>query len=107
MVSPLPRRGDVWWAESEVWSRRPVLVLTRDAAIEWLSSVLVVPLTTTIRDIPTEVAFDRTDGMPRPCVATLDNVTSVPRAAFVERITHLRPDRMHEICTSLQHATGC
>lgn len=107
MVNPSPRRGDVWWAESEAWSRRPVLVLTRDDAIEWLTSLVVVPMTTTIRDIPTEVLLDEDDGLPRVCVATMDNVTVAPRTALVEHITRLGAVRMHEVCTALQHATDC
>jgi mRNA-degrading endonuclease toxin of MazEF toxin-antitoxin module len=45
--------------------------------------------------------------MPAECVLSLDNVTTIPRALFVERITRLGPDRMQEVCTALELATGC
>ena len=50
-----PRRGEVWWGEHEEFGRRPYLVMTRDVAIGVLDRVTVVPLTRTIRGIPTEV----------------------------------------------------
>lgn len=102
-----PSRGEVWWAEVPEAGRRPALVLTRGAAIPLLSRVLVVPATRTIRRIPTEVYLDESDGMPAPCVLTLDNVTVVRKAALTVRITRLRPDRMAEVCTALNVAVAC
>ena len=57
-------RGEVWWVEHPEAGRRPACVLTRQAAIPVLTSVLVAPATRTIRDIPTEVTLTRDDGMP-------------------------------------------
>nr|MDQ3320804.1 type II toxin-antitoxin system PemK/MazF family toxin [Actinomycetota bacterium] len=67
-------RGEVWWSEDEVLGRRPVLVLSRHAVLGSLRRPLVAPLTTRVRDLPTEVRLDADDGLPRPCVAALDNV---------------------------------
>lgn len=64
-------------------------------------------ITSVCRDLPTEVALDREDGMPRPCVVNLDNVTSTATAYLTGRITRLGPDRMHLVCRALAHATGC
>lgn len=100
-------RGEVWWFESRDGPRRPVLVLTRDEVAGSLRSVLVASITTRRRDLPTEVALEPDDGMPRPCVVTLDNVSTRSRALLVERITRLGPDRMREVCVALGHATGC
>ena len=100
-------RGEVWWSESPNWGRRPVLVLTRDAVAGRLSSVLTGLVTTVVRDIPTEVGLDETDGMPRSCVVNLDNLAAVPVAYLVERITQLGPDRMHAVCGALAIASGC
>ncbi len=100
-------RGEVWWSESPEWARRPVLVLTREAVAGRLSSVLAALVTTVQREIPTEVALDEDDGMPRPCVVNLDNVATVPVAYLTERVTRLGPDRMQETCRALAHATGC
>ena len=100
-------RGDVCWCEFLDEGRRPALVLTRSEAIPVLSRVLVVPITRTIRGIPTEVRFDRGDGMPEECVATFDNVRQVPRVLLGEPITTLSGPRMHEVCRALAIATGC
>lgn len=100
-------RGEVWWSESPEWSRRPVLVLTRDLVAQRLSSVMTALITTVRRDIPTEVALDADDGLPRPCVVNLDNVTTTPAAYLVAQVTRLGPDRMREVCQALARATGC
>ncbi len=100
-------RGEVWWVEWPELGRRPYLVLTRQAAIPVLNVLVAAPATTTVRDVPTEVRVGRDDGMPRDCALSLDNVTRVPRALFVERITRLGPQRMHEVCAALAVATGC
>lgn len=97
----------MWWSESPEWRRRPVLVLTRDPVADRLSSILVALITTVVRDIPTEVTLDRDDGMPRPCVVNLDNITSESRANLTDRLTRLGPERMAQVCRALAHATGC
>lgn len=102
-----PARGEVWWAEDPDLGRRPVLVLTRDAAIPVLDWILAAPLTRSVRGIPTEVALDVADGLPEPCAATLDNVRPVRRALLTERIARLGPDRMHAACLALTTAVAC
>jgi mRNA interferase MazF len=87
--------------------RRPVLVLTRDRAIPVLRTVLVAPVTRSVRGIRTEVALDEADGMPKPCVATLDNVTTVPRVFLTERVTRLSEVRMRDVCVALSLAVDC
>ncbi|HVF13533.1 MAG TPA: type II toxin-antitoxin system PemK/MazF family toxin [Acidimicrobiales bacterium] len=97
----------MWWSESPEWGRRPVLVLTRDAVADRLSSVLVALITTVHRDIPTEVRLDGNDGLPRACVVNLDSVATVSTAFLIEPITRLGRDRMGEVCQALARATGC
>jgi len=97
----------VWWSEDPVLGRRPVLVLSRDAVIERLRRPLVAPLTTRRRGIPTEVALDADDGVPRPCVVSLDNAQPMSSALLVERIAALPPDRMAEVCRALEVAVDC
>ncbi len=101
-----PRRGDIWWVELPD-KRRPVLVLTRDAAIPVLRTILVAPVTRSVRGIRTEVALDEGDGMTVPCVATLDNMTIVPRSFLTERVTQLSAARMSEVCRALSIAVDC
>lgn len=82
-------------------------MLTRDALAGRLTSVLVALVTRTVRDIPTEVSIDEADGMPTACVVNLDNIATEPVAFLTERITRLGPDRMHQVCRALTHASGC
>ena len=100
-------RGDVWWVEHPDAGRRPACVLTRQAAIPVLTSVLVAPATRTIRDIPTELALTRSDGMPDDCALSFDNLATVPKALLTERITRVPEARLDELCDSLRAATGC
>ena len=106
MVSE-PRRGEVWWVDVPDAGRRPALVLTRAAVTPHLSKLLVVPATTRVRGIPTEVPLDGRDGMPAACVLSLDNLTVARKSAFDFCITRLDPDRMAQVCAALQVATGC
>ncbi|MGB3411806.1 MAG: type II toxin-antitoxin system PemK/MazF family toxin [Microthrixaceae bacterium] len=100
-------RGEVWWYEHPDLQRRPFLVLTRSEACAVLNQVLAVPATTVIREIPTEVIIDESDGMPRRCVLSLDNVTLIRPALCTHRITILDPIRMEAVCEALGHATAC
>lgn len=100
-------RGEVWWIEHPEEGRRPGLILTRSEAIPVLRKLLVVPATRTRRDIPSEVPLDEDDGMPEPCVLSLDNTRVVPKALLTTRVTQLGLDRMVEVCAALRRATGC
>jgi len=100
-------RGEIWWMEHPEFGRRPVCIVTRQAAIPVLTALIVAPATTTIRDIPSEVKLGADDGMPRPCVLSFDNLTTVPKAYLTERITTLPNHRRDELCSALAVATGC
>ncbi|MGH2903362.1 MAG: type II toxin-antitoxin system PemK/MazF family toxin [Solirubrobacteraceae bacterium] len=101
------KRGEVWWSEHPIAGRRPVLVLTRDEAIERLSEVLIVPATRKVREIPTHVKLDESDGMPWPCALTLDTTGPLAKGLLIERIATLGPQRMNEVCRALARATDC
>lgn len=101
------RRGQVWWGELAEVGRRPYLVMTRNAAIGVLNSVLAAPVTRTIRDIPTELRLGPADGMPAECVASFDNLTVIPKACLTEHICTLEPPRLTEACDALGIATDC
>jgi mRNA interferase MazF len=100
-------RGEVWWHEHPDEGRRPYLILLRDAAIPVVNQLLAVPATRTRRGIPTEVDLDESDGMPQPCVLTLDNIRQVRPAYLTGRITSLGPERMRNVCDALHAAVGC
>jgi mRNA interferase MazF len=101
------RRGEVrWYQFPRPDKRRPVVILTRDSALEFLGEVTVAPVTTTIRDIPTEVLLTRADGMPHECAINLDHVQTVSRARIGSAITTLRPEKMARLRSALCFALG-
>lgn len=107
MTEPLPRRGEIWWADVPGDKVRPVVILTRERFIARLNSVLVAPVTTRVRGIPTEVAFTTDDGVPRPCAANFDNVFTVRRDRLRTYIAALPAARLEEVCRAYRFAAGC
>ncbi len=104
-MARLIQRGDVrWYPFGRPDRHRPVVILTRAAALEFLSEVTVAPVTSRIRDMPTEVVLTREDGMPRTCAANLDHVQTVSRTKVGALITTLRAERMGEIAGALRFA---
>ena len=107
-MTALPARGEVWWCELAEIGRRPVVVLSRDAAIPRLRRTLIGPCTTTIRGIPSEVLLEPgRDPVPRPSVVNLDSVESVSLGTLVERLGRLSDARMRQICEALEIAVDC
>jgi len=86
---------------------RPVLVLTRASAIPYLSRVTVAPITSTIRQVPSEVALGPEDGMRQPCAANLHNLVTVDQQRLGRRLAQLSSRRMREVCAALNFALGC
>jgi mRNA interferase MazF len=104
----IPARGEVWWCELPEVGRRPVVVLSRDAAIPRLGRALVAPCTTTIRAIASEVVLEPGDDpIPRRSAVNLDSVESVGLAVLVARLGRLADARMREICAALGVAVDC
>ncbi len=103
-----PARGEVWWCEPPDIGRRPVVVLSRDAAIPRLRRALVAPCTTTVRGLPSEVVLDPDeDPVPRPSAVNLDSVESVATGILVDRLGRLSDERMQEVCAALAVAVAC
>ena len=107
-MTALPVRGEIWWCELAQVGRRPVVVLSRDAAIPRLRRTLIGPCTTTIRGIPSEVLLEPGDDpVPRTSVVNLDSVESVSLGTLVERLGRLSDERMRQICEALDIAVAC
>jgi len=87
-----PARGEVWWSEHPTAGRRPVLVLTRDEAIDVLTEILIVPMTRSMRDIPTHVHLDESDGMREPCALALDNLGTMAKGCSPSESPSLDPN---------------
>lgn len=101
------KRGDIVLHKfKEPDKRRPVLIITRDEAIPKLNSVTVIPTTTTIRDVESQVFLTEDDGMDEPCVLNLDWVQTVPKAKLGKRITTLPNERMDEVFEAIKFAFG-
>ena len=101
------RRGEVrWYKFRRPDKKRPVVVLTRDSALEFLGEVTVAPITSTLRDIPTEVPLGPEDGMARDCAINVDHVQTVSRGQLGALITTLPERRLGEIRRALLFALG-
>ena len=104
MVS-VPAQGEIWWAEVENM-RRPVLIVTRSEAVPVLTSIVVAPLTRTVRNIPTEISLGRDEGLGVACAASFDNLQRVHRSALTTTVGHLG-SRRPEVCEALRALADC
>ena len=99
------KRGEVrWYVFSRPDKKRPVVILTRESALEFLGEVTVAPITSTIRDIPSEVLLTRADGMPKECAVNLDHLQTVAKGKIGSLITTLSADKMQQMRSSLLFA---
>ena len=104
----MPMRGELWWCELPEIARRPVVVLSRDAAMPRLGRAVVAPCTTTIRGLASEVVLEPGDDpIPRRTAVNLDSVENVSLAALVERLGRLSDERMRDVCAALEVAVDC
>ena len=87
--------------------QRPVLILTRGSAIGYLTTVTVAPISSTRRDVPSEVGLDVEDGMKGPCAINLHNAVTISQERLGQRVTTLSKDRMDEVCAALRFSLGC
>jgi mRNA interferase MazF len=107
-VRAVPAHGEVWWCELPEIGRRPVVVLSRDAAIPRLRRALVAPCTTTIRGLRSEVVLEPgPDPIPKRSAVNLDSVESVGVGVLVERLGRLSTERMADVCDALAVAVDC
>jgi len=89
------KRGEIrWYTFKEPDKRRPVMILIRSDIIPYLGEVTVAPITTTIRDIPSEVVLGVEDGMPRDCAINFDHIQTVQKGKLGALITTLSTDKL-------------
>ncbi|MBI5503363.1 MAG: type II toxin-antitoxin system PemK/MazF family toxin [Deltaproteobacteria bacterium] len=99
------KRGEVWWAElPPPVGDRPVVILTRDAVVNSIGGIVVVLVTRTARQLPTEVALGRRQGLPVSCVANFDNLLTVPRHRLVRLMGACDTEKMVEVNQAIQVA---
>jgi mRNA interferase MazF len=100
-------RGEVWWGEAPDEKGRPFLVVSRDAANEVMSRVLVAPVTRRVRGVPSELELGLDEGLPVVSVAGFDNVRPFPKAMLVRRLGALAASRRHELCRVAAATIDC
>jgi len=101
-------RGDVrLYSFAPLDKSRPVVVLTRTSALNYLSTATVAPITSTVRGVPSEVALNQEDGMKAPCAVNLHNAVTVSQDRLGKRVSQLSLQRMNEICAALRFSLGC
>ncbi len=99
------RRGEVWWAElPQPIGRRPVVLLSREAAYRVRTSVTIGTIIRTIRAIPVEVPLGTEDGIPQDCVVNMDDILPIPKARLTEQITTLSPQKMTAVARAIVFA---
>jgi mRNA interferase MazF len=99
------RRGEVrWYKFQRPDKKRPVVILTRDSALEFLGEVTIAPITSTVRDIPSEVLLTTGDGMARDCAVNLDHVQTVAKGRIGPLITSLSRDKLNRVREALSFA---
>lgn len=100
-------RGEIWWARlPSPAGRRPVVLVSRQAAYAVRASVTVVEVSTRQRSIPSEVPLGRRDGLPKACVANADNVVTIPKTWLDERIAMLSAAKLEAIDLALKFSLG-
>ena len=101
------KRGEIrWYRFAKPDKRRPVLILTRDSALEFLGEVTVAPVTSTVREIPSEVLLTKADGVARDCAVNLDHIQTVSKARIGSLVTTISPGKMSELRSALLFALG-
>lgn len=100
-----PQQGEIWWAETE-HKRRPVLIVTRSEAARMLSTLVVAPVTRSVRGIPTEISLGRDEGLAIDCVASFDNLQPAVRSSLTQRVGAISAPRW-AICRALSALADC
>ena len=102
------KQGDVYWYTFRAPDkRRPVLILTRNSAIHFLTGITMAPITTTIRGIPSEVLLTpQDDGMYEDCVVNTDNIPTIKKANLDEFITSLSEEKMRAVRAAIEFSLG-
>jgi len=99
------KRGEVrWYKFKHPDKKRPVVILTRNSILEYLGEVTIAPVTSTIRDIPSEVLLSRRDGMHNDCAVNCDHLQTVSQSNIGSMITSLSKEKLSEIRDAVNFA---
>ena len=101
------RRGEVWWADlPPPVGRRPVVLVSRDRAIQVREAITVALVTAVARNIPSEVPLSRRDGLPKNCVINCDVLETIPKLLMRERIAILSGPKQERLDEALRFSLG-
>lgn len=100
-------QGEIWLMETPNQKRRPVLIVSRDEAIPVLNNVVIAPVTSTLRDIPTCIRVGPDEGIDHESVATFDNLAAVPKSVLTTRLGRLGLGGRQQICDALEALANC
>jgi len=101
------KRGEIsWYRFSKPDKKRPVAILTRDSALDFLGDVTVAPVTSTVRDIPSEVVLGKRNGLPKDCAVNLDHIQTVSKQKIGGLVATLDLEKMKELRSALLFALG-
>ena len=99
------KHGEIrWFKFTRPDKKRPVLILTRNSVLEYLGEVTVAPITTTVRDIPSEVFLSKADGMPRNCAINCDHLQTVSKRKIGSLLISLPPEKMALVGRAIRFA---
>jgi mRNA interferase MazF len=99
------KHGEVrWYKFQRPEKKRPVLILTRDSVLEYLGEVTIAPITSTIREIPSEVFLSTADGMPRDCAVNCDHLQTVSKSKLGSLIAALSLKKMSKVGRAIRFA---
>ncbi len=99
------KRGEVrWYTFQPPDKKRPVLILTRDSVLGYLGEVTIAPITSTIRDIPSEVLLTRQDGVRKDCAVNCDHIQTVSKGKVGALVTTLAPEKLVQVCDAIRFA---
>ena len=101
-------RGEIWMYTFKAPNkRRPVVILTRPEVIGFLNTVMVAPITSTVRGAPSEVVVGIDEGLKRESALNMDHVQTVDKGRLKRFVGHLDASKMRQVCRALAIATGC
>jgi mRNA interferase MazF len=103
----LVAQAELWLMETPNQKHRPVLVVSRDEVIPVVNNIVVAPVTSTIRHIPTCIPVGPDEGIDHDSVATFDNMAAVPKSVLTARLGALGPGGRRRICDALQALANC
>ncbi len=101
------KRGEIrWYKFKSPDKKRPILILTRDSILEYLGEVTIAPITSTVRDIPSEVFLSKHDGMKKDCAINCDHIQTVSKGEIGSLITTLPKEKMGQIRSAILFVLG-